>query len=223
MPSKQRKTTDSKTARRPIDISAHVPVNLATKGTRAREALMDAGLALMGALSPRDLTPGNICTAAQMKRPSFYTYFDSVDELLDAILHREVARLEALYEAENDSDKTALHRLAGIPLKLLADGARDPDRAKAFVKLVGSYPAFAPMRLDNLRRDIEACIDEASLTLARAQIDIFMQIYTASLLSLVSRQAESQLSAHDIAGALDILLRGAGADGDELARALGRD
>ena len=50
-----------------------------SKGMRAREALMDAGLALLSEMSPRELTAGTICIAAQMKRPSFYTYFDSVD------------------------------------------------------------------------------------------------------------------------------------------------
>lgn len=203
--------------------SSQQAVTLVTKGARAREALLDAGLALLGALSPRDLTPGNVCTAAQMKRPSFYTYFDSVDDLLDAILRREVDRLEALYEAENDTDKSALHRLAGIPLNLVTEGTRDPDRAKAFVKLIGSDPAFAQMRLDNLRRDIEACIDEGSLTLVRGQIDIFMQIFITGLLSLASRQAETGLTKDNITDGLYFLLRGAGADSDELDRVLGRD
>lgn len=63
------------------------------KGARAQEALLDAGLELLGEMSPRELTAGTICIAAQMKRPSFYTYFDSVDDLLDAMIHREIDRL----------------------------------------------------------------------------------------------------------------------------------
>ena len=38
-----------------------------SKGMRAREALMDAGLALLRD-EPRELTAGTICIAAQMKR-----------------------------------------------------------------------------------------------------------------------------------------------------------
>mgnify|MGYP002829931347 CR=1 FL=1 len=71
-----------------------------SKGMRAREALMDAGLALLSEMSPRELTAGTICIAAQMKRPSFYTYFDSVDALLDAMIRREIDWLEALYDAQ---------------------------------------------------------------------------------------------------------------------------
>lgn len=206
---------------RPAKQGDNAPIALVTKGARAREALLDGGLALLAALSPRDLTPGTICTAAQMKRPSFYTYFDSVDDLLDAIAQREIARLETLYEAENNTDQSALHRLAGISLNLVTQTSREPERTKAFVKLIASQPAFAQMRLTNLRRDIEACIDEGSLKLARAQIDIYMQIYVAGILSLISGQAETALSRQDIAHALDILLRGAGADGDALQAVLG--
>ena len=62
-----------------------------------------------------------------MKRPSFYTYFDSVDDLLDAMIRREIYRLEALYEAPKDKDKnkTALHRIAGIPMSIVTIALRD--------------------------------------------------------------------------------------------------
>ncbi|MEG9861032.1 MAG: TetR/AcrR family transcriptional regulator [Parvularculales bacterium] len=182
------------------------------KGARAREALMDAGLELLGEISLRELTVGKICAAAQMKRPSFYTYFDSVDDLLDAMIRREIDRVEALYEAHETEDKSALHRLARIPLSLVKMGLRDKNRRKAIVKLMGSDPAFTHIRMQNLRRDIKAAIAEGSLTLEEKQIDIFMQIYVAGILSLVARHADDAVPSHEAVSTLQILLRGAGGD-----------
>ena len=48
----------------------------------ARAKLMDHRPRPVERDDPRELTAGTICIAAQMKRPSFYTYFDSVDALL---------------------------------------------------------------------------------------------------------------------------------------------
>ena len=183
-----------------------------SKGMRAREALMDAGIALLGEVSPRELTAGTICIAAQMKRPSFYTYFDSVDALLDAMIRREIDRLEALYDAQGAADKSALHRVAGIPLLLVEIGQRDQARIKSVVALMGADPSLTHLRMDNLRRDIEDAMAEGSLSLLPTQIDLFVHIYVAGILSLLGRNAETGLSRGEVEGALGILLRGAGAD-----------
>ena len=183
-----------------------------SKGMRAREALMDAGIALLGEVSPRELTAGTICIAAQMKRPSFYTYFDSVDALLDAMIRREIDRLEALYDAQGAADKSALHRVAGIPLLLVEIGQRDQTRIKSVVALMGADPSLTHLRMDNLRRDIEDAMAEGSLSLLPTQIDLFVHIYVAGILSLLGRNAETGLSRGEVEGALGILLRGAGAD-----------
>ena len=183
-----------------------------SKGMRAREALMDAGIALLGEVSPRELTAGTICIAAQMKRPSFYTYFDSVDALLDAMIRREIDRLEALYDAQGAADKSALHRVAGIPLLLVEIGQRDQTRIKSVVALMGADPSLTHLRMDNLRRDIEDAMAEGSLSLLPTQIDLFVHIYVAGILSLLGRNAETGFSHGEVEGALGILLRGAGAD-----------
>ena len=179
---------------------------------RAREALMEASLALLSEMSPRELTAGTICIAAQMKRPSFYTYFESVDALLDALIRREIERLEALYSAQGETDQSALHRVAGIPLNLVEIGRREQARVKSILALMGSDPSFTHLRMDNLRRDIEGAIAEGSLSLVPAQVDLFMRIYVAGILSLLARSAEADLSSAEVEGAIGILLRGAGAD-----------
>ena len=189
-----------------------MPIKTGSKGMRAREALMDTGLALLGEMNPRELTAGTICIAAQMKRPSFYTYFDSIDDLLDAIIRREIDRLEALYEAQGVTDKSALHRVAGIPLNLVDIVRRDKPRVKSVVALMGADLSFTHIRMDNLRRDIEDAITEGTLSLAPQQIDLFMHIYVGGILSLVARRVEAGLSRAEVKGALEILLRGAGAD-----------
>jgi AcrR family transcriptional regulator len=162
-----------------------------SKGARAQEALLDAGLELLGEMSPRELTAGTICIAARMKRPSFYTYFDSVNDLLDAMIRREIDRLEALYDAQEAQNKTALHRLA----RTLS-------------------------RMENLRRDVEASIAEGSLALEKNQVDVFARVYIAGILSLLAQGEAKPLSRVEIKNGLKILLRGGGADAAALAHIL---
>lgn len=183
-----------------------------SKGARAREALMDAAFELLGEMSPRELTPGAICIAAQMKRPSFYTYFDSVEGLLDMLIRREIDRLEALYDAQENKRESALHRVAGVPLSLVALKDSDKGRLHGIVTLMSADFSFTHLRLDNLRRDIKAAIAEGGLTLKPTQIDVFMQIYVAGILSLMARHAESELSRMEVVTALQVFLKGAGAD-----------
>lgn len=192
--------------------SAGKTTHAGRKGERARAALIDAGLELLSEMSPRELTAGTVCIAAQMKRPSFYTYFDSVDDLLDAMIRREIERLEALYEAQGASDKTALHRLVGIPLNLVEISRRDPNLVKSVVTLMGADPSFTHLRMENLRRDVKDAIAEGSLTLDAKHIDLFSHIFIASILSLMARTPQAALTRADVENALGILLRGAGAD-----------
>jgi AcrR family transcriptional regulator len=169
---------------------------------------MDAGLELLGELTPRDLTPGVICVAAKMKRPSFYTYFDSVDALLADTLVREVSRLEGLYEAQEEEGRSALYRLARIPFFIFRQATHELSRLKAFTTLFG-YMQF-PTEAQSV------AIDEGGLTLAPHEVEVFTQIYLASLMSLITRHTQTAMSANEIIDAIKILLRGAGADPDEL-------
>ena len=191
-----------------------------SKGARAQEALLDAGLELLGEMSPRELTAGMICIAAQMKRPSFYTYFDSVDDLLDAMIRREIDRLEALYDAQEAKNKTALHRLARIPLNLADIARRDITRLKSLVTLMTYDPSFTHSRMGNLRRDVEASIAEGSLALEKNQVDMFARVYVAGILSLLAPGGKKPPSRADVKNGLEILLRGGGADATALAEIL---
>ena len=194
--------------------------NAGSKGARAQEALLDAGLELLGEMSPRELTAGTICIAAQMKRPSFYTYFDSVNDLLDAMIRREIDRLEALYDAQEAQNKTALHRLARIPLNLADIARRDTGRIKSVVTLMAYDPSFTLSRMENLRRDVEASIAEGSLALEKKQVDVFARVYIAGILSLLAQGKAKPLSRVEIKNGLKILLRGGGADAAALAHIL---
>jgi AcrR family transcriptional regulator len=161
-----------------------------------------------------------ICIAAQMKRPSFYTYFDSVDDLLDAMIRREIDRLETLYDAQEAKNKTALHRLARIPLNLADIARRDITRLKSVVTLMTYDPSFTHSRMGNLRRDVEASIAEGSLALEKNQVDMFARVYVAGIFSLLAPGGKKPPSRADVKNGLEILLRGGGADATALAQIL---
>lgn len=213
-------TDKTSTVKNAASVKTKQTASAGGKGARAQEALLDAGLELLGEMSPRELTAGTVCIAAQMKRPSFYTYFDSVDDLLDAMIHREIDRIEALYDAQEAKNETALHRLARIPLNLADIARRDTARIKSVVTLMAYDPGFTHSRMGNLRRDLEASITEGSLALEKNQVDVFARIYVAGILSLLAHDGKKPPSRNDVKNGLRILLLGGGADAAALAHIL---
>ena len=137
-----------------------------TKSEKAVTSLMDAALALLGANQSSELTPGLICQQAGMKRPSFYTYFNSVDELLDSSCAREVDNLEATYlrhHAENDSP---LSRIVRIPLYIYARAQLEIGWFKVVIHSVTWKREQREKRLTHLHADVRAAIASGQLKMS---------------------------------------------------------
>ena len=191
-----------------------------TKGEKAVAALMDAALSLLGANRSSELTPGLICQQAGMKRPSFYTYFNSVDELLDSLCAREVDNLEATYlhhHAENDSP---LSRIVQIPLYIYARAQHERGWFQAVSHSVTWNTEQREKRLAHLRADVRAAIASGQLNMSDGQIDGFIFLYLAAISLLVDSQNERAVADGPSTEALKLVFKGSGADMETVERLL---
>ena len=183
-----------------------------TKGEKAVTSLMNAALSLLGANQSSELTPGLICQQAGMKRPSFYTYFNSVDELLDGLCAREVANLEAAYLSHHADTDSPLSRIVRIPLYIYARAQHERGWFQAVSHSVTWNREQRERRLTHLRADVRAAMASGQLKIGDGQIDGFIFLYMAAISLLVDSRNERAGADGPSAEALKLVFKGSGAD-----------
>jgi len=183
-----------------------------TKGEKAVTSLMNAALSLLGANQSSELTPGLICQQAGMKRPSFYTYFNSVDELLDGLCAREVANLEAAYLSHHADTDSPLSRIVRIPLYICARAQQETGWFQAVSHSVTWNREQRERRLTHLRADVRAAMASGQLKIGDGQIDGFIFLYMAAISLLVDSRNERAGADGPSTEALKLVFKGSGAD-----------
>ncbi len=193
-----------------------------TKGEKAVTAMMDAALCLLGANQSSELTPGLICQQAGMKRPSFYTYFNSVDELLDGLCAREVANLEAAYLSHHADTDSPLSRIVRIPLYIYARAQHERGWFQAVSHSVTwNREQQREKRLTHLHADVRAAMASGQLKIGDGQIDGFIFLYMAAISLLVDSRNERTVADRPSTEALKLLFKGSGADMETVERIAG--
>ncbi len=196
------------------------PHGTITKGERAVSALLDAALALLGANRSSELTPGLICQQASMKRTSFYTYFHSIDDVMDAVCAREIDSLEAAYLHHNADNDSPLSRIVRIPLYIYARARHEKGWFKAISHSMTWNRKQREARLTHLRADVEAAIAARQINITSDQIDAFIFLYIAAIFSLVDNAHIADAQNGTATKALQLVLQGAGADADRVVHLL---
>ncbi len=183
-----------------------------SKGEKTVTSLMNAALSLLGANQSSELTPGLICQQAGMKRPSFYTYFNSVDELLDGLCAREVANLEAAYLSHHADTDSPLSRIVRIPLYIYARAQHERGWFQAVSHSVTWNKEQRERRLTHLRADVRAAMASGQLKIGDGQIDGFIFLYMAAISLLVDSRNERVGADGPSTEALKLVFKGSGAD-----------
>jgi AcrR family transcriptional regulator len=110
-----------------------------TKADRTREALMDAGERLFAARGVDDVTVAEITrSAGQRNGAAIHYHFGGRDGLLEAILDRHLARIDAEHLARLDalraSGALSLRALAAVAVEPVASSL-ETESGRAFLKI----------------------------------------------------------------------------------------
>lgn len=129
---------------------------------RTRAALLQAGETLFSAHSVDAVSIDDIVLAADVAKGSFYNHFADKETLARAIAGAVRAEAEAEVDAANAGVVEPAHRMARAQAVFVRFAVRNPERARAMMRLfAGATLPDAPMNR-GLRADIEAGLADGS-------------------------------------------------------------
>ena len=129
---------------------------------RTRAALLQAGQSLFAAQSVDAVSIDDSVAAADVAKGSFYNHFADKDALARAIAGAVRAEAEAEVDAANAGIVEPARRMARAQAVYMRFAVRNPERARAMVRLfAGASLPNAPMNR-GLRADIEAGLADGS-------------------------------------------------------------
>lgn len=109
---------------------------------RTRRQLLDAGRSLIAAKGVSGLRVQEITELADVALGSFYNYFPSKDELVEAIITETLSDLASatITETSDDTDPAEIVAMANVQVIGLAQ--REPDLARLIVNIAHSESLF---------------------------------------------------------------------------------
>lgn len=143
-------------------IAAAQDIKTDRRRARTRAALLQAGQSLFAAQSVDAVSIDDIVAAADVAKGSFYNHFADKDALARVIAGAVRAEAEAEVDAANDGIVEPARRMARAQAVFMRFAVRNPERARAMVRLfAGATLPNAPMNR-GLRADIEAGLADGS-------------------------------------------------------------
>jgi AcrR family transcriptional regulator len=178
---------------------------------RTRAALLQAGQSLFAAQSVDAVSVDDIVLAADVAKGSFYNHFTDKDALAREIAARVRAEAEAEVDAANAGIADPARRMARGQAVFVRYAARNPERARAMMRLhAGATLPNAPMNR-GLRADIVAGLADGSFRDLTVETGLLMAMGTGMI--AVTRVLEADAPADPAALSRELsfgLLRGLG-------------
>ena len=128
------------------------PIALTRKGQRTRGQIVDAAAAVAMRSGLDALTVSAICAEAELPRSTFYTYFDDISPVVDAVGAAAAESFAERFSSEHEDRTRGLVRLERCLRDVLSLAETDPALARLAVSLDRTAPA--------LRQRVESEIGE---------------------------------------------------------------
>ncbi len=179
------------------------------KGMEARNNIMRAAIELAGEKGIESLNVNQLTQHANMGRASFYNYFDSIDVLIDAIIQQVSEEIQTSLEEIHGLSDRGVPRLTKCLKLLLERSYNDSDWGRFAAKLF-NYSNFARNKLKSVvKLEIEAGIKTGELHLKDSEVEAYIEILTAGLISALSRLSNREAKKGEIEKFIQIMLRAA--------------
>lgn len=146
---------------------------------RTRAALMQAGQRLFARHSVDAVSIDDIVAAADVAKGSFYNHFPDKEALAREIAGLVRAEAEAEVEAANEGVSDPVARMARAQAVFVRFAARNPERARAMMRLfAGATVPNAPLN-SGLRADVRAGLDAGAYQGLTLETGVLMAMGTA--------------------------------------------
>jgi AcrR family transcriptional regulator len=187
---------------------------------KTRAGLLAAARALFAARGVDETTIAEIAEQADVAVGSFYNYFATKDELLEALLEAALTeqRLELETRQAQVDDPAEVISIAHRHLVLLAQN--DPDLAWLLVRLETPHRIGTAVLLDAARRDLQAGIDAGRFCVSNPELALIAS--GGALFAVIHEQLAGEHSAHAASEHAEGVLRSFGVSPGDAAEIAGR-
>lgn len=193
------------------------------KGLRNYTLIMDAALEVISEDGMSMLTVGHLCRTADIKRTSFYTYFKSIDNLLDELSVREFQKFEDAFQAEYPDTKWGVERFVRTTLFVFKCVVEEPAFSPRIAELLKYHPASMAAFIDANRDDVNSFIETGVLNIEQKDVEPYVQLISASLVNAIYRLSSGALPEGHGRRTIVLLLKAGGVDSDVIAEAFGSE
>jgi len=190
------------------------PVSRRTrKRERTRQELLGAARALIAEKGLADLRVSDVTEATDVALGSFYSHFETKDEIVEAILAETVSALaDAIGNVGDHLDDPAEAMSVGVR-KLVGLCDSDPALARLLVRLEDAEPRFEGMIWARAERIMRRGIDSGRFRVQDGTLALTIAI--AGVLAAIRAVSDGRAAPGAAAACAAAVLRSAGIDHDE--------
>ena len=152
------------------------------KGYVARTALLDAGLELIAKHGVNGFSIGQLCDAADIKRTSFYTYFKTIEDLIEELSQREESAFDERFERMFGSLQPGVIRLFISVLGFFRIALENNIWNQAVIKLMSDHDRTMQRNMASVEEDIQTAIAQGDLDINATEADAFKNLILSVLL-----------------------------------------
>ena len=170
------------------------PTRAERQRMRTRRLLLDAGRTLIAAKGVPGLRIQEITEAADIALGSFYNYFDSKDQLLEAVISETLSDLASatITEADENTDPAEVVALAILTVIRLA--YKEPDFARLIVNIGHSETLFGSALHPHARVAVERGVESGRFVVA--DIEVLLTAVIGGAFALIREILDGRHGAH---------------------------
>lgn len=178
------------------------PANLTPKARRTRALLLEAGHKLTGRHGRAGFNVMMVCAEAGVGRTSFYTYFEDVDGLVDAVALTAAKEIKTRFDNLHSDLPRGRARLKACLKMILTLAVEDPDTVMLLTSLAASSGEVRDLLMSEITAELSAANDPPIQDVAGLS-----EFLTITTLALARQFAEQRLPPHRVDLHLETLWR----------------
>lgn len=182
------------------------------KGYLAKNALFDAAIGLIAEHGINGFSISTLCKQAGLRRTSFYTYFKTIDDLIDELALKEDADFEEELEEEVGKLPFGVRRLSANILKFYKTALNNAEWNKFVLQLFMHHNPTRELFLSDIMEDVRQGINNGDLNISENEINCFTALITSTLTSVNDLKKDNNLEIEDGPRMVSMLLKAGGAD-----------
>ena len=180
------------------------------KGYTNRQQLIAAAIEVGGKVGLRALNVSLITGETGLSRASFYTYFQSVEELIEAAVAASRQEIESTLSVVHEQKQRGARRMALCIYLLFQKAKENPAWGRFASEVFEEVDDARPLFLEAVRPEITAALERGEFSLEKNDAEPFLNLVLDACVSQMRRLASKGTTISGGLVTIKMLLRAAG-------------